>query len=344
MRCKLLVIFTLVALATVSMAGPFRGSAGSWGSGCGPVGPTVSIATYHWVSGEDRNQIHLFRGRSQIGTYRYDEGVYYPFDGSGWLEGQSLPVGVPAAPGVVGKPACRCKACKGVCKCGKGVCCGDPDCKCCARDAAFGMEWKPTGEGERYYLRDREIPKNESLDVIQNGVPDDRNKMSITVIGLDLAVRKKVQDDFLAMLDVKDKFLFQSYAPNDFALKPGFVVTGSPTVYIQAPKGLKYWVQDDKANWIQVVTEAGDVLHRQDGYDPEKLAKAARTAVRRVDPNYRPELDPDLSAPPKKPEPPKPDNPLPDLDFIGKKWGNWLFVFGVWLLTWFFTKRIPEVG
>ena len=56
--------------------------------------------------------------------------------------------------------------------------------------------------------------------------------------------------------------------------KPGFVTSGQPTIYCQAPDG--------------------KVLHRQDDYGgPEQLAEAARKAK----PNYRPENDPNVNRP-----------------------------------------------
>lgn len=120
---------------------------------------------------------------------------------------------------------------------------------------------------------------------------DDSTFLRITVIGRD-EDRGKV----LADLKTNPKFaellqgcIVRGYAPTNWAVRDcGFVTTGTPTIYIQAP--------------------TGRVLHRQDDYSggPDRLAGA----IRRARPDYDPKKDPDLTKPKIEP-PPAPVQPPP---------------------------------
>ncbi|GIW83079.1 MAG: hypothetical protein KatS3mg105_4886 [Gemmatales bacterium] len=73
-------------------------------------------------------------------------------------------------------------------------------------------------------------------------------------------------------------FIVQSYRPENWALRPGFVTSGRPTIYVQSPDG--------------------EVLHRQDDYEGGigalSVALERACQLRRRNPLYRPQLDPDL--------------------------------------------------
>jgi hypothetical protein len=105
-------------------------------------------------------------------------------------------------------------------------------------------------------------------------VPDTQGKVWVTVIG---PGREKVEADWGSAPELapyRDRVILKSYPPDHWAVRPGFVAKGSPTVYVE--------------------TSAGQVLSRTDGYEgPAALA----TALRKTDPSYDPSRDPDLTRP-----------------------------------------------
>ncbi|MBY0523415.1 MAG: hypothetical protein K2R98_08445 [Gemmataceae bacterium] len=112
------------------------------------------------------------------------------------------------------------------------------------------------------------------LRILGGEIPDDANKLRLTVIGSD-ADRKAVIGDLAGnplLAPYKDRMLVQAYAPDNWAVKDaGFHLAGKPTIYLQAADG--------------------KVLHRQDDYadGADGLAKA----IRKADPGYDPKKDPD---------------------------------------------------
>lgn len=149
-----------------------------------------------------------------------------------------------------------------------------PDCPHAAE--LFGVEnWTPP-DVERYSLNGLPVAREQALAAVGEGLEDDSAKPFLTLIGAD-ADRAAVLRDLdtnPALTALKGKFRVQSYAPDNWAVSGfGFVTTGKPTVYIQ--------------------DAAGKVLHRQDDYTggAEQLA----AALRKADPTYKPELDPNLS-------------------------------------------------
>jgi hypothetical protein len=48
--------------------------------------------SYSWVHGSSREQVHLFDGDKQIGTYRYDLKTYHPLNGDQWADASDCPV------------------------------------------------------------------------------------------------------------------------------------------------------------------------------------------------------------------------------------------------------------
>lgn len=198
---------------------------------------------------------------------------------------------------------CGCGRCDGPCPClATGRVCG-PGCCCVAHATqAKGMEaWKKGGvdwdkvqdERRRVLRGTREITRAEAIRLVEGDVPDDAGKLRLTIIGSE-ADRKKV----LAALDqpplaeLKSHFVIQAYSPDDWAVKDGFVTTGTPTIYIEQP--------------------GGKTLSRQDTYvTADELLLAMTTSLRKADPNYDPKKDPDLSKKPLLPG-------LPDLSKIPK--------------------------
>jgi hypothetical protein len=144
----------------------------------------------------------------------------------------------------------------------------------------FGLDYTPPGD-ERGTISDRPATKKEIITALAEGNLDDDSQHShLTVIG---AGRDRVRTDWEshpALAPFKGQIRPQFYSADDWAVsKFGFKTDGSPTVYVQ--------------------DGYGRVLHRQDDYEggPEALAKALNQALRRPDPNYRPDGDKDLRKP-----------------------------------------------
>jgi hypothetical protein len=113
--------------------------------------------------------------------------------------------------------------------------------------------------------------------------PNDGMKLRLTVIG-PRPLRDPVLNDLEKnpqLAQLRPRLLIQGYDPGHWAIRPGFVQSGQPTIYLQAP--------------------SGKVLHRQDDYKggPEALY----AAIRKADPNYDPRKDPDLRTTPVAPSP-----------------------------------------
>jgi hypothetical protein len=110
---------------------------------------------------------------------------------------------------------------------------------------------------------------------------EDVTKLHLTIIGQD-ADRAAVLNDIKshpAFEGLRDRLLVQDYKPGEWAIDPslGFRQDGKPTIVIQEPKG----PHDPKG---------GRVLWRSKDYrmGPEGLAEA----IRKADPDYRPDKDP----------------------------------------------------
>lgn len=145
--------------------------------------------------------------------------------------------------------------------------------------ATHGVAADKIGGGEQYHLNGKAVSRQQALDALTSGnLTDDSAKLRLTVIGTE-PDRKAVVGDLRAapaLAEFRERLLVQDYPPEHWAVRDaGFVTTGKPTIYLQAP--------------------SGKVLHRQDDYQggAEELAQA----IRKADPNYRPEKDRDLRKP-----------------------------------------------
>ena len=142
----------------------------------------------------------------------------------------------------------------------------------------FGLDRTRMPAAGKRLLNGKEVSKEEVLQALgKPQLPDDSQWLSLTVIGPE-AVRQKVLSDLQSspfLTPWKDRLKVKDYPPDHWAVKDaGFVTTGNPTIYCQAPDGT--------------------VLHRQDVYrGPEALAEV----LRKADPSYNPERDPDLNRP-----------------------------------------------
>jgi hypothetical protein len=248
-------------LAAVAFAGP-------WGPApCPPVGGPVAPAMaplfpvhYEWRDSGEDNWTNLLFGGRQVGSWHRYDGFYRPLH----LDGTFGPPGPPPVPA----PALAVR----------------PRPAPARAELPTGVDLDKIGPS-RITLNGVEVTREAAAGVI---LPDDRSLLRVTVIGTEAACRQVTAD--LAASEWKGKVLVQEYRPAEWAVKPGFVTTGNPTIYCQAPDGR--------------------VLHRQDDYEGGLPALAG--ALRKADPKYDPAKDPDLRKPaPVAPEPPTPLAPKP---------------------------------
>ena len=142
----------------------------------------------------------------------------------------------------------------------------------------FGVNRLTPHTRERYIINGIDATGEEALQALQEkNVPNDKSLLRLTIIGPE-ALRKQVRSDLEnhpSLACFSEKYLVQDYAPENWAVKQGFFTEGKPTIYLQLP--------------------TGKVLHRQDDYADGAAGLA--TALRKADPNYTPEKDPDKRKP-----------------------------------------------
>lgn len=213
---------------------------------------------YRWQAFSDgtTDQVLLVNARGeQVGVYRFDDGSFAWLlrDGRFSPDGEP-PIEPPLAPGGIGR----------------------------------GVEAGEIVPG-RIMLSGRVVSRRQAVEAIAATVPDTQGKRWLTVVG---PGREKVEADWRdapQLQPYRDRVVFKSYPAEHWAMRPGFVKTGNPTVYVQAA--------------------SGTVLSRTDSYDGvEALARE----LRKADPAYDPARDPDLSRPPAPVPVPQPQ-PLPPL-------------------------------
>jgi hypothetical protein len=160
----------------------------------------------------------------------------------------------------------------------------------------FGIDRDKLAAGERYTLNGRAASRDEAAQALgAPALPDDAALRRVTVIG-PAEARARVVNDLQsspALAPWRGKLVVTAHDPGHWQVaRVGFVTGGRPTIYVQ--------------------DAGGRVLHRQDDYDdgPEGLA----SALRRIDPNYRPEADVDWRR--------KADVPAP-LRSLSVPWSAW---------------------
>lgn len=296
-----LVAESLVVILTISMLFYCGCTAqAGWGGGsCGTVSVAPSSVVVsdspEWraVPGDD-DQIALLRGGVQQGNYCLSNGFYRPLVNGEWGVKQSSPVAVPAWAAARLKGVCRLCECGDSCKCsGKsGGCC---QCEKAGRsDPNFGLDKDRIGQDRFDSVNGREVTRRELFQHLTAAdVPADSGKLRLTVIGVVEDCRKVIADmeSNPALTRFRDQIAIQEYRPEEWPVQPGFVRDGKPVIYLQSPNG--------------------EVPMRGVVYPgPDALAKALPAAIRRVDPSYDPEKDPDLCIKPKvDPKAPAVDDP-----------------------------------
>jgi hypothetical protein len=135
---------------------------------------------------------------------------------------------------------------------------------------------------QRFYRRGREISRDQALSLVTGkDIPDDANRLRLTVIGDEAARREVIMDlaTHPALTGWADKLTVQSYEPSHWAVS-GFSAGPGTTVYLQLPDGT--------------------VLHRQGDY--QDGAEGLAAALRKADPYYDPYRDPDMRRPDVRPD------------------------------------------
>lgn len=219
---------------------------------CGPDGCSsarcVATTDYEWrTSSAEPGRSYLFRHGVQVGGYDHEHGIYrvYHADTDTWDAPQPPPWEETERTPISG--------------------------------LNFGVDTdKLNGHDEAYHLNGTPVSEAQARKALADGgIPDDAARLRLTVIG-PANLTTRVVDDLArspALAEWKNRLVPQCYLPEHWSVgRAGFVTSGKPTIYVQAPDG--------------------KVLHRQDDYDdgPEGLARA----LRRADPNYDARKDPDL--------------------------------------------------
>jgi hypothetical protein len=186
----------------------------------------------------------------------------------------------------------------------------------------FGVErsrFPALGEGETYYaLNGRRVDAGAAWRAIQasgDGLTDDTARLRLTVIGSAEECRR-VTDDLAhhaTLAGWKDRLLVQSYRPDAWAVQGVHLpASGHPAIVLQTAPDAH---------------GRGQVLHVQ--YDYADGAVGLSGALRKADPNYDPQRDPDRRKPP---EPAVPQGPRP--------WAAWGVLGGLLLVVLLGSRRI----
>jgi len=233
----------------------------------------------------------LWRGAAQVGNYK--DGAYRVRTAPGqWAEDASpAPCPLPAEAAAAARKKCGCS--KG-CDCKKGKCGCDakkrcnPKCPCPIQDGAtvegdgslnFGLDKQKIQESEEgpHVLNGKTVSREELLEAIgKPQLPNDAGWLCLTAIG-SAAETAPVLADFAsspALATWRDKIKLKAFEPGHWAMQPGFVTTGHPGIYLEAPDG--------------------KVLYRWDDYPG---AEALAEVLRVKDPNYDPSRDPGPNRP-----------------------------------------------
>jgi hypothetical protein len=265
----------LAACVLLLAADPARPA---WGAGgCAAVAAPVIRAAQGQAAADGWRQDArwpgwwlLYQGGGLKGAYSPAAKEWQDYGPSGWGAKFQLQAAAPAK-----AQGCGCRP---ECDCGPGCdCLGGGRClhECLPNYGVNVRELVRQADGDAYLLNGRPASRASAFLALAGGqLADDAHKLRLTVIGPD-AERKQVLADLAAapaLAEWRDKLLVQGYEPTHWATAQcGFKTDGKPTIYLQAPDG--------------------KVLHRQDDY--RGGAEALAGAIRKADPDYKPEKDAD---------------------------------------------------
>lgn len=180
----------------------------------------------------------------------------------------------------------------------------------------FGMEPGRMGDKSRYTA-----PSEKARQFIQESAGPDV-KLHVTVIGSD-DNRAPVVNDLMtnpAFASVRGSMLVQDYAPGEWEVDPslGFKTDGQPTILVQTGKS----AADPKG---------GRVVYRASDYSMG--AEALAEEIRKINPNYKPAVDPG-------PATGKKSTGVCPLGFTDAHW-PYILIVGIGV---FFVYRLPRKG
>lgn len=224
----------LAAAALVLLAFPLFAQQDCPNDKCPYPASTVRTITYEWRAGATPDEAALYENGRQVGGFHYVQSVYRHLANGRWSAPTNPPITVPA----------RMTA---------------------MIEQNFGLDLaklKAADDAPTYKHSGKPVSREAAMDILAKGLPNDGDKLWLTLIGSD-DDRKRTEADLPA--DVKDRVKLSSFKPDSWQVQPGFVTTGSPTLYLQAPAGKVLHRQDDyKAGDFQAIRKAVA------GYDSKK--------------------------------------------------------------------------
>ena len=245
MRCFLLSVFALIPAVGSLLAQPCWGRPARASVDAPQRALAENDALLEWKEGANDDELSLWRGNVQVGGYSVSRKLYLPIVAGRWGRACDPPIAVP-----------------------------EPEARLVGQTALpTGVEWDKIGKGEKYHCSGKVCTKAEAYDLLKKDaggkqLPDDIKKFRLTLIG-PVEARAKVEQD-LALpenADIREATLLWSVPPDHWSVADvGFVTTGSPTVYLQAPGG-KDQLRVDSAPGAPLF---GEIRRRIAGYDPKK--------------------------------------------------------------------------
>lgn len=135
-------------------------------------------------------------------------------------------------------------------------------------EANYGVDTAKLHASPVYSVNGVQVSKDAAYQAVE-GLTDDSRKLRVTVIGSKEAREPVAKEIAAALPDVA----VRDYDPSAWELKPGFVTTGNPTIYAQAPDGKVLHRQDDPADVVSAIRKA------KESYDPKKDPDLRKSAI-----------------------------------------------------------------
>lgn len=133
------------------------------------------------------------------------------------------------------------------------------------------------GQKSPYLFRDVPVTQQQAMELIEKGLPDEKDKLRLSVLGGTKEERDKIIADLASVPGLGTKCVLWSVPADHFSLRDS--ETGKPMFEVNPSKATIY-----------VQAAGGKVLHRQSGYN----GPADLEAIRKGIDGYDPAKDPDL--------------------------------------------------